>query len=225
MSRWRIKGLQFYELCRKRGVAAACWLTVGRTLYTVEEVIPVEKDLRTLKPFGKPEDDLAIVEVTADRLRDGSLPYLVRSRRALAEDYLACGHLPFALVRNGEVIGDVCCVTQRAGGPPAAHSELRWLGIRPADNEVYLTNLQIAPAARGNALAHYFLSGVLEELHRRGFTKAYGAIFVRNIPSLWMNRMVGFQERQRLVCRRFFFRWSSRPKGEPPPEPSLHTGA
>jgi GNAT superfamily N-acetyltransferase len=220
MANWRIRYFQFRELCRKRGLAAACWFTLARTVYRVEEVVPVEKDLRTLKPFGKPEDGLEIIEVTAERLQDGSLPYLVRSRRELNVDYLARGYLPFVLVRDGRAIGDLCCIPQRPGGPRVTYRHLPWLGIQLQDNEAYLLNLQIAPEVRGNALAHYFLAAVLEELARRGFTKAYGSFAVSNIPALWMNRLVGFQERPHLICRRFFFYSTSRPKRAPRPVPS-----
>jgi GNAT superfamily N-acetyltransferase len=225
MFNWQARYLQFLELCRKQGLAATCWFTLGRIVYKADEVVPVEKDLRTLQPVARPEAAVEIVEVTAERLRGDALVFLVRSRRELVGRYLRDGHLAFALVRNGEVIGEVCCVPQRAGHRRVFHPHLPWLRIRLEDNEVFMLNLHIVPEARGNTLAQYFLTGVLEELARRGFVKAYGAFSASNIPALWMNRLAGFQERPRLICRRFFFRQTSRMKKATKRPPALRAGA
>ncbi len=203
MSQMRIKYLQFIEQCRKDDFFAACGRALGKSLYKSAEFVPAEKELETLRDIPATEGEaFEFVEVGPENFATLGFPRV--SRYEYAKNYFRKGYRMIALVRDGDVVGDVWYVDRKMARHRTIHSDLVLYKIGLRDDEVYLFDMYLDDGERGGGLATYFLSCVLKRMREQGFRKAYGSYEVGNIPAMWMHRLIGYRELSPFVLRRYF---------------------
>jgi hypothetical protein len=64
--------------------------------------------------------------------------------------------------------------------------------------------MYVEAGERGGGLTTYFHSTVLQMMRDRGVRKSYGCFVAKNIPAMWMHRLIGYSELPRCIVRRFF---------------------
>ncbi|MBN1140289.1 MAG: hypothetical protein JXB25_00615 [Deltaproteobacteria bacterium] len=209
LSLLRYKYLQFLEHRRQVGFFAAVWIT----FYKVEEMVPTVKDLNDLRTIPVPENRApSILDLGPENFFAYALDYPLRSRKARADYYFSRGYRTFVMAEGQRVVGDMWYVTPKTARSPVIHPHVQWFGLKLAEKDAYLFDLQVDAGQRGGGLTTSFHNRVLEILRDRGFRKAYGCYVANNLPALWMHRLIGYRELPRCIVRRFFQHEIVRPK-------------
>lgn len=196
----RIKYFQFIEQCQQESFLTACL----SNLYHCIETVPVVRDLTTLRPAKESNSDRPmILDLGPDNFRSYELRYSLRSRREQVEHRFRLGYRSFAMLRDGMVIGDLWYVTRATSLAPRIHPHLQWFKIDLGPNDVYMFDMHVEQKERGNSLTTWFLSSVLFNLHHNGYDKAYGYFDAKNVPALWVHRLIGYKEKPHVMIRRY----------------------
>lgn len=208
----RIRWNQFVEVAREKSPADALVKSASSYLHLNRIVVPVYNDLSSLKPVALKEEETAGLEFAVlDRDNAGSLApkNKVASRRLKGFHNTRHGYYAYAVLRGGEIIGDIWCATpQRVQGTPI-HSDLSWLGIDCGADEAYMFDLYVVPEHRGKAVTGFLLANALRHLKESGFSRVYGFYEKANLPALWIHRLFGYAEMgDRRVTRLLAYRKS-----------------
>ncbi len=201
MSWIRTKYLQFLEHCRQEGFGSAC----KTTLYKYEEMVPTEKFLDDLREVKPPDEGFyEFLDLGPENFHSHRLRHPLLSRLERAQIYFRQGYRMIAMVRDGEVVGDVWYVSKQNARHPRVHPHLDWFGIDLRDDGVYMFDMYVDAGKRGGGMTTYFLSRVLQMMRESGVRKSYGCFVSDNIPAMWMHRLSGYRELPRCIVRRFF---------------------
>lgn len=179
---------------------------IRRRVFWKRTATPAEMDLSTLPAFKALEgSDYQFIEFTLDDLRTGKWSFMKPSRHLKAPGNLRKGWRGFALVKDATVVGDIWCVTPRAGGHTVSHPDLNILGLRCGEREVYAFDMFIDSAYRGKNLAVPIQRALHSTLKKEGYKKMYGFYWDDNLPALWIHRMLKFTDLPKRKVSRFFF--------------------
>ncbi|WP_225071404.1 hypothetical protein [Desulfuromonas sp. CSMB_57] len=196
------KYYQFLEHWHQFGFFSALKIS----LYKQEEMVPAERDLHSLPALKKSSlANLDILDLGEQEYHFMDLKYTLRSRRERARYYFKRGYRTFVMVEGKRVVGDLWYVTPKISLLPFVHPHVKWFGLNLGDNEAYLFDMQVDVGQRGSGLSTAFHGRVLEILRDQGFHKAYGCYVTKNIPALWMHRMIGYKELPHCIVRRYLF--------------------
>jgi hypothetical protein len=135
-----------------------------------------------------------------------------KSSQQKVPGYLKNGYKAFAIIRDGDVVGNVWYVTKGNSRLDYVHPRLKWFGINLAVDEVFLFDLFVVPDERVKSTTTYFFVKALELLRDKGFNKAYGDYVADNIPAMWLHRTLGYRERPGIVLKRYFLFESAVPR-------------
>lgn len=206
----QVKFYQFLEHRRDHGLSAA----LKFTLYKYEEAVPVTKDLSRLKPIDSKfaNTDLVVLEINRDNYRNIDIGHVLKSRSEKVDRYVKKGYQAFCLVKNRQIIGDLWYVTRSSATKEIVHPHLPWFGITLDDRKVYMFDMYMAPDFRGGGITTFFMNSTLHLLREKGFRRAYGYFAAHNISALWVHRMLGWQELERIEVKRFFLYETAKPK-------------
>lgn len=191
---------------------------VKEHFYINRIAVVVGKDLSSLAPQGNPLDQAGIklVAITPDLLaQEGktqqTLIFPKEERRLKALNYLRKGYRGFALVNGSEVSGYIWYVNAHHDRKASLHPDMKMLGIRCGDNDVYTFDMYLHPDRRGNNLANFIQNGALHEIKKQGFSRALGYYWADNIQALWVHRTLRWKELERIkVTRLSFLHYSHR---------------
>lgn len=174
-------------------------------VYINRGIVPVEKDLNSLKPLKLSPNKLKVefIEIEKDSVENRRLEYPLKSRYLKLFKNLDKGYKGFAIVEGNQVIGDLWYFSSNKSMP--THPDLKLLNIHFSEKDVYLFDMYIKPEKRGEGRVTSLLGEALMTLKNKGFKKAYGYYMADNIPALWMHRMLGYKELHRLKWNRFIF--------------------
>ncbi len=208
----RIRINQFLEIAKQQGL----FFAIKKTIFFNSEVIPVEKELSTVKPMFSTlaKLKLEMVEITSENFDNIKPIYPLKSRYLKALNNFNKHFKSFAIMNENKIIGDIWYSTKTDTIFPFIHPDLKFLNINLGENEVYLFDMYVSPEERGKALAAPFMGGALYKLKEKGYLKAYGYFHVDNIPALWVHRLLKYKELDKLLLTNFFFLKKSKPKTE-----------
>lgn len=204
------------ETIRFNGIA----YLLHEIVYRNREAILVEKDLSSVI---LPEDALRqanvqIEEITQTVIANHALKFPVKNRLLKAIHYLDKGYAGFALVSGNEVLGDIWYAAAPTAQGGALPPDVKWLGIRCDDNYAYTFDMYLNPRKRGGNMAPLLQLGLLNELKKKGFSRAFGYFWSNNIPALWVHRMLKWREHAKIKVTRFFFiKFVTRPRSSDSP--------
>lgn len=194
--------------------------TLGQSIYSCQEAVPVYCDLANLKPEKHPLEKFGceIRHITQiDQVRD--LPYAQKSRKFKVKMNVRKGYQAFILVRQDRVIGDIWFT--RAEAPRSRpHQDLELLAIDLSPQDAYAFDLQVAKRERGKDLTTSFMTSGLRKLKEMGFSRAYGYYMAKNIPALWIHRLIGYKELPKIRIRSCLRRRRSLPPVDRPAQRS-----
>lgn len=198
LSAFRIRWHQFLEEAKQKSTREAVNKMISTYLHLNRIVVPVYADLTTLKPSskGKAEDISSLEFLIVDNNNVEAVAGMNKtaSRRLKGPHHTRAGYHAYAVVSNGEIIGDIWCATPRGVEVGVVHSDLVWLGIECGENEAYMFDMYVTPDSRGKAATSYLLWNALNHLKESGFDKVYGFYEKNNLPALWTHRLFGYTE-------------------------------
>jgi GNAT superfamily N-acetyltransferase len=199
---------QFVENAKSSGIQ----FSIQKALYINHEVVPVVKDLQTVSPVFETlvKQNINFIEVTQETLPRFNFSYRFKSRLLKAKRNINNGYKSFAVVSGYFVVGDVWYVTSETSKHSHLHNDVDLLFIVPGEKDVYLFDMFVDPINRGKNIAAPMMNYALFRLAERGYIKAFGYFEARNIPALWVHRMLQFEELDRILVSRYFFARSSR---------------
>jgi len=206
----RIKYNQFREAASEKSLQDALKRALATLVQVNRVVVPVYNDLSKLKP-AKTEESSALQFMVIDQANAGSAAAMnkVASRRLKGTYNTGSGYYAYAVVANGEIVGDIWCAIPGKVRRRPLHPDLWWLGIECGNDEAYMFDMYVAPDSRGKVITSYLLTNALEHLKRSGFRRVYGFYDKANLPALWIHRMFGYTElAKRKVTRIVFYKKS-----------------
>lgn len=177
-------------------------------IYKNRALIIVEKEL---KDVGKTLEFLIrskteFIEITPDTLKKVCGLYHCRNRHYKALHYLKKGYGGHAIIRKGQVIGDIWHYSLRGQNGSKVHPDVQRLGLDLKDDHVYFFDMFVAPEERKNGLSAALQSNAMHLMKEYGYTKAYGFYWADNIPALWTSRVMNrWKEVRRMKMSRFVF--------------------
>jgi GNAT superfamily N-acetyltransferase len=199
-----IIALQFFENVKSSGLRNA----FRKTVFVDAEMVPVVKNLEnSLPPAGK---TLELIELTKETLPGFKYVYRFKSRLLKVRKNIAQGYKAFAVVSGNFVIGDIWYVTWETTKHPRLHEDIDLLFLNPGQKDVYMFDLFVDPLQRSKNVAVALLTDALLRLSKRGYKNVYGYFDAKNIPALWVHRILKFDELERVLLSRFFLKRSSR---------------
>lgn len=153
-------------------------------------------DLSALKQITRTDDNASLEFLIVDRQNAGAVASMnkIASRR-LKETYnTRSGYYAYAVVSNGEIIGDIWCATPVHIKYDPIHPDLDWLGITCAEKEAYMFDMYVTPDSRGKVITSFLLGNALAHLKKNGYSRVYGFYEKNNLPALWTHRLFGYTE-------------------------------
>ena len=204
---FRIRWNQFLEEAKDKSYREAIRKTIEKCLMTSQIVVPVYNSLATLKQATKTEasDSLELLIVNKANVDSVAPMQKTISRKLKVAHNTQSGYYAYAVVSNGEVIGDIWCATPKSVSTDPIHPDLPWLGITCGKNDAYMFDMYVIPGSRGKVITSYLLGGALNHLKKDGFDKVYGFYEKSNLPALWTHRMFGYTELGKRKSFRFLF--------------------
>lgn len=195
----RIRWNQFLEEAREKSPREAVRKALSTYLQLNRIVVPVYKDLAALKQPMNTGDTSGLEFLVVDRENQDSVVGMnkTKSRRLKGAANTGSGYHAYAVVSNGEIIGDIWCATPGSVVSDPIHPDLSWLDIACAENEAYMFDMYVAPDFRGKVVTSFLLANALSHLKASGIQRVYGFYERDNLPALWTHRLFGYSERGR----------------------------
>jgi len=209
----------FKGILKAVGVGSAYYYLKERVYLKMTAVV-VQKDLSALSPL-EPALDRAGVEILRISTSgvdfqplnaSARVRYRSQERRDKALFYLRKGYRGVALVKDGEICGDIWYWGHWDSHAHAVHPDLGWLAISCGCEDAYGFDLYICPDDRGKDWSRLLQSAALRQMKDDGFKRALGYYVLDNLPALWVHRTLKWSEVQRVEVARFFFLRQSRVK-------------
>ncbi len=183
--------------------------------YTLQEMIYFKKreailmqiDLNEIKPLQKTgqQKDLELIAIDKENFDLLNLKYALKNRYLKTLCNLEDGYQGYVLTENDIVLGDLWCAFSEKNNSPL-HPDVLWLELDFGEKDVYGYDMYFAPEKRGNhSIASLLLGGVLHDLRKKGYDRLQSYVMADKIPALWLHRMLGFKEIDRVGLKRFLF--------------------
>jgi GNAT superfamily N-acetyltransferase len=174
---------------------------------TNQIVVPVYNNLSSLKPMAKTEAtaELTFIVVNQGNANAAASMHKTPSRSLKALHNTQAGYYAYAVVSNGEIIGDIWCASPREVQADPIHPDLPWLGITGTKNDAYMFDMYVIPDSRGKVITSFLLGNALSHLKDDGFERVYGFYEKSNLPALWTHRLFGYSELGKRKSIRFLF--------------------
>jgi len=203
MIRWN----QFWEEAKEKSFQEAFRKTTARCIMTNQIVVPVFNSLTKLKPVAKADAASSLEFLVIKKSNADSVAAMMKttSRRLKVLRNTQSGYYAYAVVSDGEIIGDIWCATPREVQTDPIHPDLPWLGITCGKNEAYMFDMFVIPGSRGKVITSFLLGSALSHLKEEGFNKVYGFYEKNNLPALWTHRLFGYSELGKRRSFRFLF--------------------
>lgn len=192
----KVKWNQFLEVAREKSPREALGRVLSSFVQLNRVVVPVYMELSVPKKAPKQVDSegLDIIMVERGNVESVACLHKVASRRLKCALNTGRGYYAYAVVSNGEIIGDIWCATPRDIECNPVHPDLNFLGITCGENEAYMFDMYVVPDSRGKVVAGYLLANALRDLKEKGLSRVYGFYEKDNLPALWIHRLFGYTE-------------------------------
>ena len=195
----RIKWYRFLEVAEEKSP----WEAIKRTLTFCKNfvrmdriMVPVYHDLSSLKLAVRNDETSSLEFLIVDSRNVHSVASMnqTMSRKWSGIDNVRSGYYSYAVVSNGEIIGDIWCATHRNVKFDPIHHDLSWLNIKCGDKDAYMFDMHVTPGSRGKIVTSYLLGNALNHLKESGFERVYGFYDKTNLPALWTHRLFRYTE-------------------------------
>lgn len=192
-----VRSIRVLERTKEKGLLK----TLGQSIYSVQEAVPVYLNLADLKlekhALGEFGSEIRLI---MQESQIGHLLYPAKSRGLQVKSNLRKGYNNIILIKKGRIIGDIW-FAQADQKCPQPHRDLEIFNIELKPDEAYAFDLFVLKQERGKDLTTSFMTSALREIRARGVNTVYGCYMAKNIPALWIHRLVGYKELPRVKVR------------------------
>ncbi|HDP98156.1 MAG TPA: hypothetical protein ENN22_03105 [bacterium] len=212
ISKIKLTLIQIREAVRQQGISGF-FSKICEMIYLEQDVVVCVKDLSNFSSSAIDGTKFDVMFVGIDREIYHKLKpvFSSKSRQLKIQQYLKNGYIGFAALRDSQVIGDVWGIINHGNGAEVKHKDFQWFGFQITDHEAYMFDMFIVDNERGSGLVNDILKFALGSLRQKGCRRVFGSFRTKNLPALWMHRVLGYQELFRVrTCRLFTFRWSKK---------------
>ncbi len=176
-------------------------------VYVQRKAIAVRKDLAearfTADLFER--GDVRFIEVTPENSFERHGGYVDESRKLKALYYLEQGYRGYALVRGGNIIGDIWYYAPDQAGCARVHPDLYWLGIELGPGQVYEFDIYFTPDERGTGLSAGLQNSAGYSQCQKGYSTAFAYYWADNVPAIWNTRVINkYKEWKHMKVSRCF---------------------
>jgi len=202
-----IRWHQFLEESKEKSFDKAFRKAVAKCITSSQIVVPVFNSLSKLKKAAKTEatSQLQFLVVNSANVESVASMQRIPSRRLKMAYNTQKGYCAYAVLSNGEIIGDIWCASPREVQADPLHPDLPWLGITCGKNDAYMFDMYVIPDSRGKEITSFLLGSALNHLKEAGFDKVYGFYEKDNLAALWTHRLFGYSELGKRKSVRFLF--------------------
>lgn len=198
----RMRSIQIYEFVRTNG-----WSSFFKeVVYRRRKAIVVKKDLSETKERTDvlKQFNVEFVEIDRESISCKKYQYRFKNRYLKALYYLEKGYGGHAIVKGGEIIGDIWYFApDRSQGD---HPDLKWLDIQLSSNDIYSFDIFLILPERGNNFSALLQNNAMHALYKKGYENAFAFYWADNIPAVWNTRVVNkWKELKSLRMNRFLF--------------------
>jgi GNAT superfamily N-acetyltransferase len=178
--------------------------------YLGRPAIVVSKDLSGLPdPPPVAKNGISISELNSDNIDSFADNFSVTNRGIKARRYISSGYTAFMATKEGKVVGDIWC--NASGTKSHPNKDLDWLGIKPNAKDVYMFDMFVDPAERGNDIATHLQHMAMLNLKNKGLSLAYGYYWKDNLPAKWVHRVLRWKEVEVVRCNRILiWKWTTK---------------
>lgn len=185
--------------------------TLGQSVYSVQEAVPAYCDLADLKHEKQPLANFGCeIRLITQADQAEQLQYPMKSRGLQVKKNLRKGYRSFVIIKQDKIIGDIWFTRANATNR-RPHKDLEVLGIDLGPQDAYAFDLYVSKQERGKDLTTSFMTNALRELRSQGVSRVYGYYRVKNIPALWIHRLIGYKEMPKVRIRNFLWFRTSLP--------------
>lgn len=130
-----------------------------------------------------------------------------KSRIMKASYYLKKGYRALVLIKQDKIIGDLWFIVHWGNRDKkyTYHPDLKMLGINIKSGEAYAFDMYVAESERGKDLSTRFMASAINCLKEMGISRVYGHYMKKNIPALWIHKLIGFKELPEVYISRLLF--------------------
>ena len=179
--------------------------TLSRALYSSQEAVPAYCDLDDMNAGIHSLEQLGCeIRRISNPLDVRGIPYSLKSRQLKVGINMRKGYHSIILLKDNCVIGDIW-FTYRSGADLRPHADLKLLDIDLQPHEAYAFDLYVARQERGKDLATSFMRRALGKIREMGISRVYGFYMAKNIPALWIHRLIGYKELPKRRIRNILF--------------------
>jgi len=172
-----------------------------------KEAVLMQKEVNDLTPLRRTElqNELSLISINKHNFSSLNLKYNLKNRYFKTLQNLRSGYVGYCLTKNGTVLGDLWCAFSN-NGSTTVHPDVKLLGIKIGDKDVYGYDMYLSKRERGNSsVASLLLGGVLHDLKQKGYLSLKCYVMADRTPALWIHRVLGFKELGRCDCQRIIF--------------------
>jgi GNAT superfamily N-acetyltransferase len=198
-------------------------VTVPRSVYYSRTLLVLRKSLLEPPPGGESSPALAgdarltVREASPEDVRAFLQIERNAERAERLERYATLGYRCFAAFLDGHPIGQYWWVD--ATSRPS-HPDVKRLGIRLHERDVYGIYIYVLPERRGRGVAGAFAAEVEGELARRGYWRVFGDVDAAAIEPRWLWATRGYTVVRTVRYRRVlrvlaFYGWRPFPMPSP----------
>jgi hypothetical protein len=198
----RMRSVQIYEFLRTNG-----WSSFFReVVYRRRKAIVVKKTLCETRDRTEElrQRNVEFVEIDQESLVHKKYQYRFKNRYLKALHYLGKGYGGHAIVKEGEIIGDIWYFAPDKS--PDGHRDPQWLDIQLSNRDIYSFDIFLIPAERGNNFSALLQNNAMHALCKKGYENAFAFYWADNIPAVWNTRVINkWKELKTLRMNRFLF--------------------
>jgi hypothetical protein len=199
-----IRFQQLIESIANGGITFA----LGKAFFINKMAIPVVKNLEKPSVWSDREvkQELFLIEITRQTLPQLQYFYQVKSRSLKMQHNVDKGFRAFAAVSGKTIVGDIWYTTSETTRHSHLHEDMDLLFVTPGPKDVYMFDMFVDPIHRGNSTALFLMKNALFQLAVKGYEKVFGYVDAKNIPAIWIHRVLNFKELDRVLISRYFIK-------------------
>ena len=173
--------------------------------FGTKKAVIMQKHLDDLQPLPLTKNQhIKLIEINNENFDSLNLKYTLKNRYLKAIRNIRDGGIGYCIVEDNKVLGDLWCFFPNKGA--TVHRDLELLGLTLSDTDVYGCDMYLSSSERGkSSLVSHLIGGALHNLKQKGYKCLKCYVMSDRIPALWIHRVLGFKEIDRLEAQRFVF--------------------
>lgn len=178
---------------------------INRYIYFNDKWVVIVKDISNFEmKISGVDDQLSLININKNNFSKDMLGKDEISHYFRVQLYLDKGYHGNMLIRDGKLLGYIW-YSLIGRDMKSNHPDVKYFNIDCNEPSAYTFSMYLRSSERGNNMSVYIFSSLLKLLKDKGIVKAYGVYEAKNIPALWVHRMLKCKEISRLIITQIIF--------------------